>query len=196
MRLPELEGAALCPPRPELAAPLADFYRRNRTFFAPWEPRREEDFYTEEGQLALLLREQEDFHAGRAFRFYLVPHEGEVAGLVGLNSVVWGAFCSCFLGYKLDRARQGQGLMTRAVEAAVTWGFECRGLHRVEANVLPRNLPSRRVLERCGFVCEGISPRYLAINGVWEDHLHMVRRNGALEGPGGEALPWREERYT
>lgn len=46
---------------------------------------------------------------------------------------------------------------------------------------MPRNARSLRVLEKCGFACEGLSPRYLRINGVWEDHVHMVRLNDALE---------------
>ena len=40
---------------------------------------------------------------------------------------------------------------------------------------MPLNRASLRVLEKCGFQKEGISPRYLKINGVWEDHIHMVR---------------------
>ena len=30
---------------------------------------------------------------------------------------------------------------------------------------------------KCGFSEEGRSPRYIRINGVWEDHIHMVRLN-------------------
>ena len=32
-----------------------------------------------------------------------------------------------------------------------------------------------------GFTYEGTSPKYLKINGIWEDHLHYVKRNAALE---------------
>ena len=52
-----------------------------------------------------------------------------------------------------------------------------RGLHRVEANIMPRNPASLRAAEKAGFVREGLSRRYLNINGVWEDHIHMVRLN-------------------
>ena len=51
------------------------------------------------------------------------------------------------------------------------------GLHRIEANIMPCNLPSLGVAEKCGFVREGLSRKYLKINGVWEDHIHMVRLN-------------------
>ena len=40
-----------------------------------------------------------------------------------------------------------------------------------------RNTASLRVLEKCGYRPEGLARRYLRINGVWEDHIHMVRLN-------------------
>ena len=42
---------------------------------------------------------------------------------------------------------------------------------------MPRNLRARRAAARAGFEEEGLAKRYLKINGVWEDHIHMVRRN-------------------
>ena len=53
-------------------------------------------------------------------------------------------------------------------------------LHRLEANVMPKNKASLRVLEKNQFVNEGISKYYLNINGVWEDHVHMVKINYAM----------------
>ena len=49
-----------------------------------------------------------------------------------------------------------------------------------EANVMPRNKASLRVLEKNRFVNEGLSKYYLKINGVWEDHIHMVKINYAV----------------
>ena len=46
---------------------------------------------------------------------------------------------------------------------------------------MPKNAPSMRVLQKCGYVNEGFSPKYLCINGVWEDHIHMVKLNEAQE---------------
>ena len=72
--------------------------------------------------------------------------------------------------------------MTAAVGMVVRYAFAEAGLHRVEANVMPRNRPSLRVLEKNGFINEGLSRCYLNINGVWEDHIHMVRINFAMHG--------------
>ena len=68
-----------------------------------------------------------------------------------------------------------------AIQTLVSFAFETLKLHRIEANILPRNLPSRAVAEKCHFEIEGISPKYLKINGVWEDHIHYVIRNQTME---------------
>lgn len=93
-----------------------------------------------------------------------------------------GAFQSCFLGYKLDGALCGRGYMTQAVEACTRFAFGPAALHRVEANVMPRNTASLRVLKKCGYRPEGLARRYLRINGAWEDHIHMVRLNEPDKG--------------
>ena len=61
------------------------------------------------------------------------------------------------LGSSLLPALQGQGHATEAVRAALAYGFDALGLRRIEADVDPRNAPSRRVLERLGFVQEGLA---------------------------------------
>ena len=97
-----------------------------------------------------------------------------------MNNVVWGAFCSASLGYKLDKDYVNKGYMSVAVEMLIKYAFEELGLHRIEANVMPKNKASLRVLEKNQFINEGTSKYYLNINGVWEDHIHMVKINYAM----------------
>ena len=85
-----------------------------------------------------------------------------------------------FLGYKLDQEYLNQGYMTMAVDMVTAYAFSVLGLHRLEANVMPRNKASLRVLEKNGFLNEGLSKYYLNINGVWEDHIHMVKLNESM----------------
>ena len=75
--------------------------------------------------------------------------------------------------------------MSMAVEMLVRYAFEELKLHRIEANVMPRNAASLRILEKNDFVNEGLSKYYLRINGIWEDHIHMVKLNYSMHGPGG-----------
>lgn len=60
------------------------------------------------------------------------------------------------IGYALRRDRWGRGIATEAVSLALDWGFRTLGLHRVEADIDPRNLPSRKLLDRLGFASEGV----------------------------------------
>lgn len=164
---------------PSLAAAVADYYRRNKAFFEAVDPKRDDTFFTEEYQRRVLQMDQENADRAAGFRFYLCLKEKpeEIIGMVALNNIVWGSFESCFMGYKLDKDHLRQGLMSEAVNECVRIGFEELGLHRIEANIMPRNKASLGVAAKCGFVNEGVSPKYLRINGVWEDHVHMVILN-------------------
>ena len=51
------------------AGALLDYYQRNRAFLAPWEPRREEAFYTLAAQYEQLEQEMRQAETGTAFRF-------------------------------------------------------------------------------------------------------------------------------
>lgn len=59
------------------------------------------------------------------------------------------------VGYDLDPARWGQGLIPEALAPVLRFGFEKMNLHRVEARVHPENRGSIRVLEKLGFEKEG-----------------------------------------
>ncbi len=60
------------------------------------------------------------------------------------------------IGYDLGYAYWGNGIMTEAVRAIVTFGFEQLDLNRVEADTDAENYGSMRVLEKVGFVREGL----------------------------------------
>jgi ribosomal-protein-alanine N-acetyltransferase len=96
---------------------------------------------------------------------------------VALTSIVWGAFRSATVAYKTDGDLLRQGYAAEALSAVVELAFEGLNLHRLEASIMPRNAASLALARKCGFVEEGRSPRYICINGVWEDHIHMARLN-------------------
>ena len=70
------------PAGPELAGAAVDYYRRNRTFLAAFEPAREESFFTQEGQRSLLT---EEARLAEEDRSYLSKHymEDQLVGLLG-----------------------------------------------------------------------------------------------------------------
>ena len=161
---------------------LLAYYQRNQAFLAPFEPRRGAAFYTLDTQREQLRQDIAALESRTTIRFYLFLQQApqQLIGSIALSNIVWGCFLSCFLGYKLDGDYTNNGYMTQAIKAVSRYAFDTLRLHRIEANVIPRNLPSRRALEKCGFYNEGLSKSYLKINGVWEDHIHMVLLNDAV----------------
>ena len=172
----------LVPADLSLAEQVVDYYKRNRDFLEAFEPVRSKEFFSLEYQKIVLKKEMAEIEEKTAFRFYILSVEqpSKIIGIIGLNNVIWGAFCSAFMGYKLDKDFVNKGYMSMAVEMLTTYAFEELGLHRIEANVMPKNKASLRVLEKNHFMNEGISKYYLNINGVWEDHIHMVKINDAM----------------
>jgi ribosomal-protein-alanine N-acetyltransferase len=102
-------------------------------------------------------------------------------GSLSLSNIVRGAFQSCHLGYRIDEQEQSQGYMTEALKRLITVAFQEMNLHRLEANIMPRNEASLSVVRKLGFKEEGLAKRYLKINGKWEDHIHMVLLNDQAE---------------
>ena len=163
----------------EFAEEMLQYYLRNKEFLEKYEPKKDASFYTYEYQYNILEQEimQEKRKAG--IRFYITQKDDfeKIIGSIALSNIIWGAFRSCFVGYKLDKDYVNRGYMTEAVNEVVNFAFNHMQLHRIEGNIMPRNTASLKVLEKCGFVNEGLAKKYLKINGVWEDHIHMVRLN-------------------
>lgn len=165
----------LRPPHRSLAWAAADFYKKNKAFLMKTEPFHDASFFTAAGQRHLLLAERKAAKKKMQGRFWVQSRQsGDLLGVVALNNIVMGSFCSCFVSYKLGQEYTGQGFAREAMQKLIQIAFEEMGLHRLEANIMPRNLPSLRLAEALGFENEGLAKKYLQIGGVWEDHIHMV----------------------
>jgi ribosomal-protein-alanine N-acetyltransferase len=161
------------------AAQVLDYYLRNREFLEEWEPWRDEAFYTIESQRKQLESDAAGVLNGSGLRLWIFKRDDSqrVIGCFAFNNIVRGAFRSCFLGYKLDKDEINKGYMTEALKKGIDVMFNEWGLHRIEANIMPKNRQSLRVVEKLGFYNEGLAYKYLKINGIWEDHIHMVLIN-------------------
>jgi RimJ/RimL family protein N-acetyltransferase len=65
------------------------------------------------------------------------------------------------LGYATHPAWRGRGVAGRAAVLLSTWAATLPGVHRIEAGANVDNAASLRVLERAGFVREGVQHRLL-----------------------------------
>jgi ribosomal-protein-alanine N-acetyltransferase len=106
----------------------------------------------------------------RAGYFVCRRDSGALVGVIDVSEIVWGNFRSAFVGYYALAPHARQGLMTEGLALVVDDAFRRLRLHRLEANIQPGNVPSRRLVRRLGFRREGFSPRYLRIAGRWRDH--------------------------
>lgn len=157
---------------------LAELRVRNRAYLTPWEPIRPEPFFTPAGQAADLAAVLDRYERGDAAPFVIVNDEGLVIGRLTLSGIVRGAFQSCVVSYWVAEEHTGKGLASEAVADALQYAFMTLGLHRVQAETLPENEPSQRVLQRNGFERYGLAPRYLKIAGSWQDHIMFQRLAG------------------
>jgi len=90
--------------------------------------------------------------------------------VINVNEIVRGLFQSAYLGYYAFEPFAGLGYMSEGLTLVIRQAFDVLGLHRLEANVQPKNQRSIRVVSELGFRLEGLSPRYLKIGGRWRDH--------------------------
>ena len=148
--------------------------QRNNDWLTIWEPSRfphQPDPTTDKSAFtSRCLQRDRDRATGTAFQFGIFI-DGRVAGEVNLNNVIRGAMQSCTVGYWVDQDHAGHGYTVEGVALVMQFAFEQLGLHRVEICIVPRNVRSRRIMEKLDIREEGIAQRYLEINGTWEDHL-------------------------
>ncbi len=162
---------------------LMDYFQRNKTFLTPWEPKRDESYFKAENVDQMLENEFKNNEAKAFLSLYIFKKDcEEIIGNVTLSNIVYGPFLSGFIGYKLDYREERQGFMTEALNKMIEIAFEEYRLHRLEANIMPRNIGSIKVVEKLKFEKVGLNKSYLKINDKWEDHLTYVLLNDALEG--------------
>lgn len=169
-------------PAAGMQAQVLDYQLRNQAFFAPWDPAYPTDFFEAEGVARRLAQGLASFDEGTAYRFWLsLASEPErLIGSIHFSQVARGPFQNALLGYSLDEQAQGQGLMSEGLRLAIAEMFGPRvQLHRIQAAVQPQNRPSLALLRRLGFASQGLSPRYLFINGAWRDHEVFALLNPA-----------------
>jgi ribosomal-protein-alanine N-acetyltransferase len=145
------------------ARAVLSYYLRNRPFHQPFFATRDESVFTLAHQKRILAADYRDFVAGRALHLYifLKDNEQRMIGRIAFSNIVRGCFHSCFMGYHLDEQSQGFGYACEAARAALKIMFEDFGLHRIEANIMPRNSRSISLVQRLGFELEelgGSSP--------------------------------------
>lgn len=67
---------------------------------------------------------------------------------------------------------QKKGFATEACKAVINYGFKNIHLHKVQICHNSINMPSKKVIEKCGFHYDGTLRDYFYINGQYVDRLY------------------------
>jgi RimJ/RimL family protein N-acetyltransferase len=98
-----------------------------------------------------------DFLARQApLTHWAIEHQGALAGGIGLILGEGVYSKSARIGYWIGEPFWGRGIATAAVRVVTLHAMAVYALCRVEATVLPWNPASARVLEKAGYVREGV----------------------------------------
>jgi len=151
---------------PWQSAEFAAYVAANRDHLGPWLPWAE-SIVDEEGARQFLQR-YADGTAADGRRIYALHRGGEMVGGALFRTFDTQASV-CEIGVWLSAGAQGQGLMTRAVQAMITWATDVRGIHRVEWLCVPENAASRRTAARLGFTHEGTTRQSWRHRDRWWD---------------------------
>lgn len=139
---------------------------------------------------ARIAEETVGMRAGRSLRLALVRIGG--GALIGTCSLfkLDEACRRAEIGYALARSAWGAGLMHEALQSLAAHAFDALQLHRLEADIDPRNAASARSLERLGFVREGyLRERWIVDGEVSDSALYgLLQRDWRARGdlPEGE----------
>jgi ribosomal-protein-alanine N-acetyltransferase len=181
----------LRPVRAKDASAWRDTRVRNAAWLRAWEPTNPETplYRSSLGPYMAMARTmRKEARQGMTVP-WVVTYGGNFAGQLTVGSIVWGSARSAQVGYWIDEAYAGRGVIPTALAMAVDHCFFVIGLHRVEATIRPENHASRRVVEKLGFREEGLRRRSLHINGAWRDHLSYAMT--VEDAAGGLMARWR-----
>jgi len=161
---------------------LATYYQENHLHFAEGMPLITEEYFSKKFHKQSLSYQKKQMEKMEMFRFYLFLNEDKkmenIVGDVGLSNIIYGGFLSSTIGYKLDHCHINKGYMLEALKRIIAFAFTQLNLHRIEANIMPRNNRSLSLIKKLGFKKEGYSPNFLKINGKWEDHIRFALLHG------------------
>lgn len=87
---------------------------------------------------------------------FAIEYKGEYVGNIGIVKCKDVYRKSAEVGYFLGEDYWGKGIMTRALGLICEYGFQHLDIVRIHTGVYEHNIASQRVLEKCGFVKEGV----------------------------------------
>jgi ribosomal-protein-alanine N-acetyltransferase len=108
---------------------------------------------------------------------FTIDIAGESAGGIGVELKAGERRKTAHLGYWLGEPFWGQGIVAEATNLITDYIFENFDIVRIETVVYHPNTASMRVLEKCGFIKEGIGKKAIFKNGeLYDEHVYAIVR--------------------
>jgi len=104
-------------------------------------------------------------------KVFAIEVNGKAVGSIGIFPQSDIHEKSAEMGYWLAEEYWGQGIMTKAIQEIVEYGFRTFDIVRIFARPFSTNLKSQRVLEKAGFVFEARLKNALFKNGEFMDEI-------------------------
>ncbi len=152
---------------------------RNHSWLSPWDATNPDGISISPKFSDVYRQSKRLSKAGSAFMF-AIEVDDHLVGQITLGNVIWGSLREAYIGYWIDQTYANRGIMTTSVALLTQYALSEGGLHRIEVSIRPENQPSIRVVEKLGFINEGLRPRFLHIDGDWRDHLIFVMTSEAI----------------
>ena len=104
---------------------------------------------------------------------FAIEFGGEYVGNIALQRQVDVYRKTAELGYFIGEPYWNKGITTRAVNLICDYGFRELDIVKIFSGIFEYNIPSQRVLERCGFVREAILKDDVFKNGkIWDEYRY------------------------
>ena len=127
---------------------------QNREYLREWLPWLEMN--TSPNETRSFIKSALDQFANNSGLVAGIWHGDRIVGVISYYNIDW-LNRMAHIGYWLDARYQGKGIMTRACEAMIAYGFNELELNRIEIRCAIGNQKSCAIPERLGFVCEGVA---------------------------------------
>ncbi len=147
--------------------------QRNNQWLSPWDATNPDGITTPPNFNDVLRQAKKSAKNGNAFMF-AIEIDDHLVGQITLGNVIWGSLREAYIGYWIDESYANRGIVTTSVALLTQFSLQELGLHRIEVSIRPENAASLRVVEKIGFINEGMRPRFLHIDGDWRDHFIFV----------------------
>ena len=112
--------------------------------------------------------------------FFAIEFRSEHVGNISLNPCQDVYRKSAEIGYFIAEPYWNKGIASSAVKIIVQFGFNNLGMMRIQTGVYEYNPASMRVLEKCGFVKEGLFKKAIYKDGELWDEVRFAILNPVL----------------